>query len=462
MSWKRRVLPVLAAALVFGLLVAVFPAEAQVVNEQFVSSGNSGTSLTCVLAQGVSPYDVAVVAISSTTSVSSVADSSGDTYTAQSSAAAPGGSTTEGAFAYLYTATLTAVPVTHSSLTITVTFSSSTQGGIACYDLVGYGATAAHESTGTGTETLNGTSSFTSSVTSFTPTAGDFVVSVVAGSVCNSLSSVTTPSLKAPTTSQGYTLSYNSGALRTNPGVGGLQCSYAGSHPPTGTYYFATVGEATWNLTATGHATTQPYTIGGTQGIEGTHTINPAANWAEAAMDLPLNVVVSKAVTDTFALTVHNALKNPAITETFGLVAKEAQGNPVLSETFGLTPHNAQAAPSLKEGWSLCYYIYNNNVNTIYACNQFVVFNVVATVLQVVQPNPATIDFWIFPLITVAVFAMLFLVTATRAGATTWARNYMLITGLVVGMLMAVITETMPFPVLLLGVVLWFYYAYRG
>jgi hypothetical protein len=461
MSWKRRVLPVLAAALVFGLLVAAFPAEAAVVNEQFVSSGNSVTSLTCTLAQGVSPYDVAVVAISSSESVSGVTDSAGDTYTAQSSAAASGGS--PAAFAYLYTATLTAVQATHSSLTITVTFSSAAQGGVACYDLVGYGATAAHKSTGTGTETFNGTKSFTSSVTSFTPTAGDFVISVVAGAVCNSLSSMSTPPLKSPTSSQSYTTPYNSGALATNPGTqSSYQCSYAGSNPPTSTYYFATVGEATWNLTATGDATTQQYQFLWTEPIEGTPTFTPAATWAEAAMDLPLNVVVSKAVTETFALAVHNALKNPAVTETFGLVAKEAQGNPVLSETFGLTPHNAQAAPSLKEGWSLCYYIYNNNVNTIYACNQFVVFNVVATVLQVVQPNPATIDFWIFPLITVTVFAMLFLVTATRAGATTWARNYMLITGLVVGMLMAVITETMPFPVLLLGVVLWFYYAYRG
>jgi len=86
----------------------------------------------------------------------------------------------------------------------------------------------------------------------------------------------------------------------------------------------------------------------------------------------------------------------------------------------------------------------------------------VQLVFDVVQPNPLTIDFWIFPFIIMVLFTMMFLLIAARHGATTWARNYMLLTGLVVGMLMAIVSETLPYPVLILGVVMWFLYAYRG
>lgn len=83
-------------------------------------------------------------------------------------------------------------------------------------------------------------------------------------------------------------------------------------------------------------------------------------------------------------------------------------------------------------------------------------------VYNIVAPNPLTITFWIFPTIITVAVMFYFLITAVRRGATTWARNYMFLTGLNTGILMALITETMPFPMLILGLIAWFLYAYRG
>ena len=80
----------------------------------------------------------------------------------------------------------------------------------------------------------------------------------------------------------------------------------------------------------------------------------------------------------------------------------------------------------------------------------------------VVQPNQATVSFWVFPLILLIYFGLLFMIIPRRHGATTWGRNYSLMTGLVVGSIIGVMSTTLEFFVLLLFLVLWFVYAFRG
>lgn len=320
--------------------------------------------MTCTL-DGVGAYDTVLVAVTSNVAVSSVADG-GDTFTSEAAATNTGG--TEAAFAYLYTA----VPsVRSASLTITVTFGSTALGGVACFDLAGYGATAAHTSTGTGTMSGNGTSTFTSSVTSFTPTAGNFVISVAAGSVCNSLSSVTYPPSETPlsTTSNTLTPTAKSGRLVTDGGTAGAQCSYAGTHPATSAYDFATVGETQWNLTArvgTG-STTQSYLFTGSKPIEGTPTINPVGNWAEAAADFPVGALKSQSVTETVGLAVSNALRNPFNTETDTLKVVTQLGQQINREAVGLFMQSALAKPLNTE--SECLGIKVNITSGSYAVN---------------------------------------------------------------------------------------------
>jgi hypothetical protein len=83
-------------------------------------------------------------------------------------------------------------------------------------------------------------------------------------------------------------------------------------------------------------------------------------------------------------------------------------------------------------------------------------------VYVVIPPNPGTVGFWFFPLLIILFFALFFLYEAGHNGASTWARNYMFLTGLVVGCIVAMELEVLEGFILLLGLIIWIFYAYRG
>ena len=80
----------------------------------------------------------------------------------------------------------------------------------------------------------------------------------------------------------------------------------------------------------------------------------------------------------------------------------------------------------------------------------------------VIPPNPGTVGFWFFPLLIILFFALWFLFQAGHNGASTWARNYMFLTGLVVGSIVAMQLEVLEGVILLLVLIFWIFYAFRG
>lgn len=440
------------------VLLSILPsAQAQQNNQQNTGSTHSGTTYTCALPGAPAEYDVLVATVTSTVAASGVpTDTLLNTFVAKASATNPGGSNIQGAFAYIYVANQThaAGPDTFS-----ISFGSTALGGMSCFDLVGSVGGRVGSSTGTGTMSGNGTSSFVSSVSTITPAAGNFIVSVAAGSVCQSRSSITYPPLLTPTTSGTYTPGFNSGTQITNPGTAGNTCQETNGHT------FATVGAMSWNLTATGSATTQPYTFAGSDSILGCHrsgcSVQPVANWAESAVVLPARVVNSKSVTQTDTMTISSATPQIARTQTDALYPFAVPPQIRLSEQDLLSIAYSKSMQLFVEQICQGVILKVNGINTTNTGPQCgpAIPNIVYVV---VQPNPLTISFWVFPFIVVGFFTLLHLVIPIRAGATTWARNYMALTGLVIGCLIAIVSATLEFVILLLALILWFYYAYRG
>lgn len=364
---KKRLGALGVIALFLLTFLWVVPANAQELNARNNSSAFTGTSLTCVL-PAYTQYDTAVVAISTNVAVSSVADSRSNTYTSQVSAGSANSGTTEGSFAYLYTATLSAAA--SGSLTVTVTFGSSTKGGVFCADIVGYGKTAAHTSTGTGTASGNGTTSASASVGSFTPTTGNFFIAVATSSFCGGLGSISYPPVPAAALPLvGSTQPINNVQAGTD-----LQCSYAGTHPVTPSATFSPAGYGAWNLSATGNPTTAPFTFTWANAIEGCHstgcggTKNPAATWAEVAMDLPANTVKSQSVSESFAVSFTNAYQSAAVSESFAVSFTKAQPLATLGEGFAFTNTRALPNPSNSETDNMCFWVTYGGVNTTNTC----------------------------------------------------------------------------------------------
>lgn len=335
--------------------------EAEQVNSQIGSASNSGTSLTCVLG-GVGAYDTVYVGITSTAAVSSVADSASDTYTSRVSAGGATSGPTEGGLAYLYDATPTSRQPT---LTVTVTFGTGAFGSVMCWDVAGFGAVPAHTTSGTGTMAGNGTSGITTSVTAYTPTAGNFQIAVSAASVCQSVSSASPPFVNSPSTAGPYTAGSKGGTLKGNGGTADLTCNEGNGHT------FATVGYAAWNLTATAPLPSQTvhFSYTGTDSILSCHrsgcSVAPAATWAEVAADFPANVVVTKNVADTVNLAVSNALRNPSNTETVGLTAVKQLAQQINSEGVGLFAKYALAQQVNTEANCLGIQVTVNSVQTV-------------------------------------------------------------------------------------------------
>lgn len=368
---RRLRLAALASLLAFALLLlaAVLPAWGEAVNGRNNSATFTGTSLTCQLPAPLI-HDVAVVGVTSTQTVSTVSDSSGNTYAVQVSAGAATSGATEGGLAYLYTAPMNAVPA-NGLLTITVSFSASTQGGVVCLDLAGFGSTPAHVSSGTGATGGNGTASQAASVVSYTPTAGNFEVSVYAGAMCNGLGSAAFPVAEGPPAT-GRQLVNNAQAGAD------LACSFYGTSPPTTAHTFQPVGYAAWTLQWPGAATADAYTATYASPIEGCHsagcggTVSPASTWAEASMDLPANTVLKEAVAESFALASSDAGAQARPAETVsGVTASDAAAQARPAEAVhGVSATNSPAfAGGSAEPFSMCAIVKYLGVNVTNSCS---------------------------------------------------------------------------------------------
>lgn len=369
---RRTALGALAALLLLAL-AAMLPAWAEQVNGRGSNFFGNTTSATCLLpAPGV--HDVAVVGISSTTAVSAVSDSSSNTYTSQVSAGASTSTNVEGARAYLYTAPLASVPA--GTLTITVTLAAGSYGGVGCYDVVGFGGTAAHTSTGTGTASGNGTTTQSGSVTSYTPGAGNFEISVFAGSMCNGLGSVTFPSV--PAEPAGGKIKPNNAVFADSSS--GTQCSYAGTSPSTAAYNWWPVAYDAYVLQAAGTAVTDPYALTFNKPIEGCHAaagtcpgsltvINPVGDWAEVAMDLPKLTVLTQAISETlnFAVVAGSATATPSDTIT-GLTAAEGGAQATPSDQVNGLSLSQSLANVQNDGFSMCVKVSYLGVNVSNSC----------------------------------------------------------------------------------------------
>ena len=195
---QRNKLFALAIVGVIALLTlnAFVPTTNAFITQQNMNSASgTSTTRTCTLARPAQG-DISFVVITSTQSVSSVADSASNTYTNRASVSLATGTT--GAYVYFYLANVTAGY--GAPLTITVTFSSAAYNGVECMDIVGLNVHPDHTSTGTGTlssstsfyvcATVGGVNVYCTnhqglSVTSFQPALGDFVVSGLAAYGCN-------------------------------------------------------------------------------------------------------------------------------------------------------------------------------------------------------------------------------------------------------------------------------------
>lgn len=184
-------------AVLFGLALnalLVAPSAESAVVGQTNGRGAAATTATCTLARP-SNGDTSFVVVTSSKSVSSVADSASNTYTERAATSLATG--TLGAYVYFYLANVTAGY--GSQITVTVTLSATGYLGVECIDIAGIGVHPDHTSTGTGL--LNGSTSFYVcdsvggvntycvnhqglSVTSYQPPLGDFVISATADYGC--------------------------------------------------------------------------------------------------------------------------------------------------------------------------------------------------------------------------------------------------------------------------------------
>ncbi len=337
-----------------GLALFLYaPVSGETVN-QTASSTASATTIACAL-NAVGAYDVIIIAISATKAFSSITDNLGGhlTYTQQAAATLATG--TVAAQTYIYTAPNSG---TRQAITVTVTWATTAQAIVVCYDTAGWGGTAAHSSTGTGALS-SGTSVINPAVGSYTPTTGNFEISVYGGSTCGGPATITGP---ASTT----------GSTFLNQGATATACQ---TSPATNFYW---TGGSAYYKVASGSAQTDGYSATGTQAVNNANT----ADWAEAAIDMPANVVSSQSIAETNTLVVHNALRNPNNLESNALHEFNNLAQAILVEAEGLTGHNALAQANNNEVDSLCVSITVNSVPTFNGCQ---------TATITVQTSPANL-----------------------------------------------------------------------
>lgn len=393
------------------------------------SNSGTGTTLTCALAQGVAQYDVIVVAISGTQTVSTVTDSSSNTYTSQVSASLATG--TVAANAYIYTAPANTVPARGTTLTITVTYSSSAKGAVSCYDTTGFSQTQASTSTGTGT--FNAGNSFSPAVGSYTPTAGNFEISVFAGSTCGAPATITVPA--SPSGSTTFPIGISTGT----------SCKAA----PSTNFQF--VAGSAYFLSHSGAAVTDGYTATGTQTV-GTNS----ANWAEVAAEFTAKTTLSQSLTETNSLGVVAQLYQAALTETNSLGSIQQLRQASLQETNAMSSIQQLGQAFNIEQICLGVQITINGLQTLDTGA-----NCEGLTITIIPCSWFQVQCWWYPSLFFGLYIAIFMIVAKKGEASGSGTIYMALSALNLSAMTQTLMGLLTFIVPLLLIVLTVVYAVR-
>lgn len=393
MSWLKTKTLVGLTATVALLVMAAFlaPALSEIVQNANVTASGQATSTTATCTfprDDVNQEDMIIVAIDGTTSLSTIADSSSNSYHLITSADLTGG--TYSAYSYLYVANATTVPARGSTLTITATFGTTGYGSVYCLDTIAVNPHAAHTSTGTGT----GAGSYVTSVGSYSPTAGDTEISSYAGMSCGSDSG------SVPMTS-GYTK-----YLEVTSGATSSTCY-------TGYDYTMTSGAAYYTAVPAGARTDEIDVDASASGYSG-----GTLDWAEVAADFELNTVITTSVGVTASMTAHHTHAATTLTETEQLGVQKL--SPTVTQTETVTEGIGGGQPQYSKVFLICEGV-SATVTGGSSYNSGPVCNYVGSTTVMVATQACTffqLQCWWFPMMFMGMYsAFIWVPVAVRKGS---------------------------------------------
>lgn len=389
MGWlkTKTMLGAATAALVMtGLCLVVFAQQVQNFNDN--SSSSAATTLTCTFPRDdVNLEDVIIVTIGADKSLSTLADSSSNSYVSIASSSKTGGAFA--GYAYIYAANATTVPARGATLTITATLSASGYASMTCLDTIGAGHWA---HTGTGEGDTNARSFNAQLNTTFTPTTSNFEISVFGGMTCDAAISY------APSSPTAFNYLY--------AGSSGTVCY-------TGTDYYLG-GASAYYLNVPSGTRTDEYQINAGAGTGAAGTID----WAEAAADFAINAVVSTSVGVTASLTSHHTSPLASPTQTVKQGAQRL--TPTVTQTETVTEGIGGGQPQYSKVFLICEGV-SATVTGGSSYNSGPVCNAPGTTTVVVATQACTffqLQCWWYPLMFMGMYsAFVWVPVAVRRGS---------------------------------------------
>lgn len=430
----------------------ISPVQGAIV-QQNNNNGSSVTSVTCTLARPAQG-DIALVIVTSTQSVSSVTDSSSNTYTSRASTSLATGTT--GAYVSFYLANITAGY--GAQITITVHLSASAYVGVECMDIVGINVHPDHTSTGSGTissattfyvcQTVSGVNIYCInhqglSVTSYQPAVNDFVVSAIADYGCftsSGSSSFGYPTESAPIPSDdeyvhtGTLASPFYPTINTGGQVGIQTATLCGTSD-----HYQFFGGGSYNRIWPSGSTPTIQNFSTTT-MPDQVTSGNTANFVVLSASFPSLTVSSTSTTESLTLTFHDATAATSSNDkqTLGLTPILAVPQKLLSAALGL--FTITQRPQESPGPSLCLGVKANLTKGTYIVNTGAICGapVVAGATLITACNFFQFQCWAIPLMYLGMIDGFFIGVAGAFRVTEKSALYLVIAGLTWGSLVEI------------------------
>jgi PKD domain-containing protein len=320
--------------------VAFFTPKANIV-QRFSNSG-TGSTLTCAFTQPVAQYDVIFVVAGGDNFIHTVTDTFANSYTSQVSTSIV--NNTIHAFSNITTASQAH---TAGADTVTVTFRASAHGSVVCYDTTGVSGTKAHSSTGTGGWSSK-SASYPSVVGSYSPTLGNFEISVMEGAACTSASTPSFPTVTAPQPNTNYGALSFTGSPLVNTGT---SCGTPGN-------FYNFLGSS-YTISSLGLATTENWLVTSLAPTSNT------ANTAQVAADFAVKTTEAIGLSEAVSLTGVAQIRNVILSEVERLAESNHLIPPLFSEPEALFTKYALAQQNNVEKECLGVAITVNSVQTL-------------------------------------------------------------------------------------------------
>jgi PKD repeat protein len=373
---------------------------------QMFSNSGTGSTLTCAFTQPVAQYDVIFVVAGGDNFIHTVTDTFANSYTSQVSTSII--NNTIHSFSNITTASQAHAA---GADTVTVTFRASAHGSVVCYDTTGVSGTKAHSSTGTGGWSSK-SASYPSVVGSYSPTLGNFELSVMEGAACTSASTPSFPTVAAPQTNTNYGSAGGTGSPLVNTGT---SCGTPGN-------FYNFLGSS-YVLSSLGLATTENWLV-----TSPAAPTSNTANIAEVAADFTAKTTLATGLSEAVSLTGVAQIRNVVDSEVNGLLAFTRLIPPSLSQPEALFTKYALAQQNNVEKECLGVAITVNSVQTLNTGPLCQVTSVTSLVYTAAC-NFYQLQCWAYPLLFMGLYVSFFLGAAIAFSFTEKGLLYFVLAG---------------------------------